>query len=262
MHRRALNGARHGISAGSRPAGLAVLAAAALVVIAAGTDQAQAAPTAPKGQPVGCVARGDSFRESGWRGSRKVALTFDGGPTSQYTASVLHRLAKAKVKSTFFIRGSFIDGHASLLRRAVREGHELANHSWTHPHFPNSLELSRTSKAIRVATGFTPCLFRAPYGSVNGSLFARAREQGMLTIGWDVDSWDSLYDNVSASTVYSRVVNNVRPGSIILMHDGEGPHKGTLQALGPILNALKRKRLYPVTVSELLGLRTKYAKAR
>jgi len=191
-----------------------------------------------------------------------VALTFDGGPTSQYTASVLHRLAKAKVHSTFFIRGAFIKGHTSLLRRELREGHELANHSWTHPHFPNSYELSRTSKAIRAATGFTPCLFRAPYGSVNGGLFSRARQQGMLTIGWDVDSWDSLYDNVSKETVYSRVVNNVRPGSIILMHDGEGPHQGTLQALGPILKALKRKRLYPVTVSELLGLKTKYAKAR
>lgn len=236
----------------------ALVAAGALVALAA--QPAAAAPLAP--QPVGCVAKGDSFRESGWRGSRKVALTFDGGPTRQYTASVLHRLAKAKVHSTFFIRGAFIKGNASLLRRELKEGHELANHSWTHPHFPNSYELSRTSKAIRAATGFTPCLFRAPYGSVNGDLFARARKQGMLTIGWDVDSWDSLYDNVSKETVYSRVVNNVRPGSIILMHDGEGPHQGTIQALGPILAALKRKRLYPVTVSELLGLKTRYAKSK
>lgn len=240
-------------------------AAAAVAASALAAAQPAAAPAAPvtlavKGQPTGCVARGDSFRENGWRGSRKVALTFDGGPTRQYTARVLHRLAKAKVHSTFFIRGSFIPGNAYLLRRELREGHELANHSWSHPHFPNSYELSRTSKAIRSATGFTPCLFRAPYGSVNGSLFARARSQGMLTIGWDVDSWDSLYDNVSKATVYSRVVNQVRPGSIILMHDGEGPHEGTIQALGPILKALKRKRLYPVTVSELLGLKTRYAK--
>jgi peptidoglycan/xylan/chitin deacetylase (PgdA/CDA1 family) len=147
------------------------------------------------------------------------------------------------------------------LRRAVREGHEMANHSWSHPRYPNATELTRTTKAIRSATGFTPCLFRAPYGAVNDSLFARARQQEMLTIGWDVDSWDSLYDNVSKETVYSRVVNQVRPGSIILMHDGEGPHEGTIQALGPILKALKRKKLYPVTVSELLGLRQRYAKA-
>ena len=220
-----------------------------------------AAPFAAERQPVGCVAKGASFREHGWRGSRKVALTFDGGPTRQYTARVLHRLTKAKVRSTFFVRGSFITGNAYLLRRAVREGHEMANHSWSHPRYPNATELTRTTRAIRGATGFTPCLFRAPYGAVNNDLFARARQQDMLTIGWDVDSWDSLYDNVSKETVYSRVVNQVRPGSIILMHDGEGPHEGTIQALGPILKALKRKRLYPVTVSELLGLKTRYAKA-
>lgn len=221
---------------------------------------AGAEPVAAEPKPTGCVAKGASYREHGWRGSRKVAVTFDGGPTSRYTVRVLRRLARAGVHSTFFIRGAFIKGHAGLLRRELREGHELANHSWTHPHFPNAWELMRTSRAIRSATGFTPCLFRAPYGSVNSSLFARARHQGMLTVGWDVDSWDSLYDNVSKGTVYSRVVKNVRPGSIILMHDGEGPHEGTIQALNPILRALKRKRLKPVTVSELLGLRVRHAK--
>ena len=239
----------------------AAVAALAFTVALPAAAPAAPVPLAAQGQPIGCGAKGASFREHGWRGSRKVALTFDGGPTRQYTSRVLGRLAKAKVKSTFFIRGSFIKGNAALLRRELREGHELANHSWTHPRFPNATELSRTSKAIRSATGFTPCLFRAPYGAVNSGLFARARHQGMLTIGWDVDSWDSLYDNVSKQTVYSRVVNQVRPGSIILMHDGEGPHEGTIQALGPILTALKRKRLYPVTVSELLGLRTRYKKA-
>lgn len=257
MHRGTRYGAGSGVEAGLRFAG--PLAVAALIAVIAGIPAAVAAPVAPDRQPVGCVAKGASFREHGWRGSRKVALTFDGGPTSQYTSRVLNRLAKAGVHSTFFIRGAFIKGHTALLRRELREGHELANHSWTHPHFPNAYELSRTTRAIRGATGFTPCLFRAPYGSVNGDLFARARRQGMLTIGWDADSWDSLYDNISTSTVYNRVVSNVRPGSIILMHDGEGSHEATIQALGPILRALKRKRLQPVTVSELLGLRTRYA---
>ena len=239
----------------------AVAAASALAAQpATAASPSPAFPSATERQPVGCVARGASFRESGWRGSRKVALTFDGGPTRQYTARVLNRLAKAKVRSTFFVRGSFIRGNSSLLRRAVREGHEMANHSWSHPRLPNATELSRTTKAIRSATGFTPCLFRAPYGAVNNDLFSRARRQGMLTIGWDVDSWDSLYDNVSKDTVYSRVVNQVRPGSIILMHDGEGPHEGTIQALDPILRALRKKKLYPVTVSELLGLKPRYAR--
>lgn len=208
--------------------------------------------------PTGCQAKGRSFRTRGPRKRRMVALTFDGGPTRQYTPRVLRKLERWGVHSTFFIRGQFIRGNGHFLRQELAAGHELANHSFTHPHFPSSGELKRTTRAIRRATGFTPCLFRAPYGSVNGALLRRARGQGMLTIGWSVDSWDSLYENVSTSTVYSRVVRGVRPGSIILMHDGEGSHRGTLKALGPILRVLKRRKLQAVTVSELLGLRQKY----
>ncbi|MEI6792585.1 MAG: polysaccharide deacetylase family protein [Actinomycetes bacterium] len=203
----------------------------------------------------GCVPQGARYRENGWRGRRWVALTFDGGPTAEYTARVLAQLRQAKVHVTFFIRGQFIKGHTNLLRKELADGHELANHSYSHPHFPSSYELSRTNKLIYQASGYTPCLFRAPYGSIDNALLGRARHLHMLTIGWDVDSWDSLYDNVSKATVYSRVVNRVRPGSIILMHDGEGSHKGTLQALGPILRNLAARHLQVVPVSQLLGLR-------
>jgi peptidoglycan/xylan/chitin deacetylase (PgdA/CDA1 family) len=206
-------------------------------------------------QVTGCVPKGARFRESGWRGRRWVALTFDGGPTAQYTPKVLAQLRRANVRATFFIRGQFIHGHTALLRKQLAAGHELANHSYSHPHFPGSYDISRTSKLIRKATGYTPCLFRAPFGSVDSALLRRVRHQHMLTIGWDVDSWDSLYENVSKSTVYRRVVSGVRPGSIILMHDGEGSHQGTLQALGPILRNLKRRHLKVVPVSQLLGLR-------
>ena len=222
---------------------------------AVGADRA----AAPQPQLTGCVPKGARFRESGWRGRRWVALTFDGGPTSQYTSKVLAQLRKAQVHVTFFIRGQFIHGHTALLRKELAEGHELANHSYSHPHFPGSYDISRTTKLIRDATGYTPCLFRAPYGSVDDALFSRVRHQHMLTIGWDVDSWDSLYDNVSESTVYSRVVKGARPGSIILMHDGEGSHQGTLKALGPILRNLKRRHLQVVPVSKLLGLRQRTA---
>ncbi|MSX01958.1 MAG: polysaccharide deacetylase family protein [Actinobacteria bacterium] len=218
----------------------------------------QSSVAAALAAPTGCVPKGARFRENGWRGRRRVALTFDGGPTSQYTAKVLSKLRAAKVHATFFIRGQFIKGHTRLVRRELAEGHELANHSYSHPHFPGSYDISRTTALIRKATGFRTCLFRAPYGSVDSALLGRVRHQHMLTIGWDVDSWDSLYDNVSSSTVYGRVVRGVRPGSIILMHDGEGPHQGTLQALGPILRNLKRRHFQVVPVSRLLGLRSTY----
>lgn len=205
--------------------------------------------------PIGCVAKGSRLRDHGPRKKRAVALTFDGGPTAYYTPRVLRKLRRAGVPATFFIRGQFIHGHGDLLRKEVRAGHELANHSFSHPHFPSSAELKKTNRLIRGATGFKPCLFRPPYGSVDSALVRRSWREGMLTITWDVDSWDSLYEHVSASTVYSRVVGNVRPGSIILMHDGEGSHQGTLKALDPILRFLRKKHYRLVTVSELLGLR-------
>lgn len=265
--RRANTAIRNGRARGRRllPAAALVLAAcaAAVAVPAAATPAQQ--PSGERGDratatevPSGCQAKGRSFRTRGPRKPRKVALTFDGGPTRQYTPRVLRKLERWGVKSTFFIRGQFIRGNGRFLRQELADGHELANHSFTHPRFPSSGELKRTTRAIRAAAGYTPCLFRAPYGAVNAALVRRARQQGMLTIGWTVDSWDSLYENVSATTVYSRVVRGVRPGSIILMHDGEGSHRGTLRALGPILRVLKRRKLEAVTVSELLGLRQKY----
>ena len=233
-----------------------LLGAVLLAVHAAPSARATGADSAVEAQPqlTGCIPKGTRYREHGSRGRRWVALTFDGGPTSQYTPKVLAQLRKAKLHVTFFIRGQFIKGHTGLLRQALADGHEFANHSYSHPHFPGSYEISRTTTLIRKATGYTPCLFRAPYGSIDNALLSRVRSQHMLTIGWDVDSWDSLYDNVSKATIYSRVVERVRPGSIILMHDGEGSHKGTLQALGPILANLKRRHLEVVPVSKLLGL--------
>ena len=231
-----------------------------LILVAAGLLSVSAEVIGPAGaattkSPTGCVPKGGAYREAGSRRHRWVALTFDGGPTWGYTARILNRLKRDHVRATFFIRGQFIAGRTGLLRRELGAGHELANHSWSHPHLPGWRQLERTSHAIRNATAFTPCLFRSPYGDLNSALITRARHQRMLTIGWTVDSWDSLYENVSSQTIYSRVVNRVRPGAIILMHDGEGSHPGTLRALEPILAALRRKHLNPVTVSQLLGLR-------
>ena len=237
-------------------AGVAVLSLAAVVVLTGRDPAGAGAVSAVDPLPTGCIAKGSRLREHGPRKRRAVALTFDGGPTGYYTPRVLRKLRRAGVPATFFIRGQFIRGHEDLLRKEIRQGHELANHSFSHPHLPSSGELKKTNRVIRGVTGYKPCIFRPPYGSVDSALIRRVWREGMLTITWDVDSWDSLYEDVSASTVYSRVVGNVRPGSIILMHDGEGSHHGTLKALDPILRYLHRKHYRLVTVSQLLGLRS------
>lgn len=199
---------------------------------------------------IGCRSRPPLLRERGPSRGRKVALTFDGGP-SAHTTRVLDHLRRAGVHATFFIRGEYVPGRTALLRRIHREGHELANHSHTHPHLPSFRELVRTSRLIQATTGFRPCVFRAPYGALNRRLIANAWRLGMVTVQWDVDTLDSL--GGGSATVYSRATRRSRAGSIILMHDGPGARPALVAQVPRILAALRRRGLRQVTVSELLG---------
>jgi peptidoglycan-N-acetylglucosamine deacetylase len=146
------------------------------------------------------------------------------------------------------------------MRRTLRAGHELANHSYSHPHLPSFRELARTNRLIRRLTGFEPCLFRPPFGAWNSRLIGDARRLGMLTIYWDVDSHDSV--GAGAATVFSRVTGLARGGSIVLMHDGPGQEPATRAALPRVLRALRRKGYRLVTVSELLGLKQRFRRPR
>ncbi|HVE68054.1 MAG TPA: polysaccharide deacetylase family protein [Solirubrobacteraceae bacterium] len=214
--------------------------------------------------PTGCAARGASYRTSGPRSRRAVALTFADGPSS-YTARTLDILRRHGAKGTFFVIGQQVSGGRAVLRRALREGHELANHSWNHANLSGGgrAQLRDTNAAIRRATGFTPCLFRAPYGAVSGTLIGQARDLGMLTIQWDVDPQDWARPGADAIAARrpagaARVLGNARSGSIVVMHDGGGPREQTLAALPHMISTLRRRGYRLVTVSELLGLRPTY----
>jgi peptidoglycan/xylan/chitin deacetylase (PgdA/CDA1 family) len=211
-------------------------------------------PTRPP-RGVGCIARPPRFRERGTARRRAVALSFDGGPTG-YTPRVLAALRRYHAHATFFLLGRFIPAHAELVRRERKDGNELANHSYTHPHLPSFAQLAHTSALIRRASGFTPCLFRAPYGETNARLIADAWRLRMSTIQWDVDTLDSL--GAGPRTVYRRATALARPGSIILMHDGDGDYRASLRMLPLILSGLRRHHLRIVTVSQLLGFRTRW----
>jgi peptidoglycan/xylan/chitin deacetylase (PgdA/CDA1 family) len=213
--------------------------------------------------PTGCVPRGSSYRSNGSRERRAVALTFDDGP-GPYTPRVLDILKRHRVKGTFFLIGQQVSGGASTLRRALREGHALANHSWNHADLSGGGmgQLTRTNRAIRRATGYTPCLFRAPYGAVSDLLIGQARDDGMLTIGWDVDPQDWARPGSGAIEAggpasAARILGGTRSGSIVLMHDAGGPRDQTVAALPNIIATLKRRGYRMVTVPELLGLRPK-----
>jgi peptidoglycan/xylan/chitin deacetylase (PgdA/CDA1 family) len=205
--------------------------------------------------PIGCKRGGNPFRLNGPRNRKLVALTFDDGP-GPYTASVIRALVRNKAKGTFFVLGQNIPGWERQLQRQLGWGFEIGNHSFSHPQYPSAGQLSMTTQRIKRATGFTPCLFRPPYGAVNRSLIGRARSLGMMSINWDVDPQD--WSTPGSGAIYSRVVNNVRPGSIVVMHDGGGPRGQTVAALPSIIRTLRARGYRFATVTELLRHRFVY----
>jgi len=223
------------------------------------TDEAPNAPvtaTAPQPQVVGCKAGGSSYRTNGPRDKRVVALTFDDGPFP-LTPKFYDVLEREHVPGTFFLIGDQVPGKGALLKRALRDGFALGDHTWTHANVSGdgpaaARQITLTKNAIRRATGYTPCLFRAPGGAVSGALISEARGLGMNTIEWDVDPTD--WSTPGTDAIYSRVVSMTQPGSIILMHDGGGPRGQTLAALPRIIDTLRARGYKFETVPQLLGL--------
>ncbi|MDQ6810227.1 MAG: polysaccharide deacetylase family protein [Verrucomicrobiota bacterium] len=187
-----------------------------------------------------------------------VAMTFDDGPSAALTPKLLDLLAAHHMKATFFVVGENAAEHPEILRRAVKEGHEIANHSWSHPNLGKMgddgvrRELQKTDDAIKAALGVRPTLMRPPYGS----LTARQKhwihdEFGYRIIIWDVDPLD--WKRPGPSVVTSRILKEARPGSIILAHDIHAP---TIEAMPATFDQLQAKGFKFVTVSELLSMAT------
>jgi peptidoglycan/xylan/chitin deacetylase (PgdA/CDA1 family) len=215
---------------------------------------------------IGCKASGPAFVSRGPSRGRMVALTFDDGPwNSPPTSAFLAVLERKHVVATFFEIGDQIgtyDPRGAIERRMLRDGDMIGDHTWSHPNVAGggsfaAGQISSTANAIRRATGgFTPCLFRAPYGFVSSALISEARSMRFTTIQWDVDPRDWSLPGTDA--VYNTVVSNVRPGSIVLQHFGGGPRYQTLAALPREIDTLRRRGYHFVTVTQLLGYRLIY----
>lgn len=156
---------------------------------------------------------------------RVVALTFDDGPDEVMTPKVLEVLGRYGIKATFFLVGEKVDKHPELVRQLVREGHIVANHTYSHRGvFPLSSgqvvmrELLACRKSIKDAVGFSPLLFRPPFGVTNPIIGRAVNHCGLKTIGWSVRSLDTVEDK-SRAEVCHRVVSKLHPGAIILLHD-------------------------------------------
>jgi peptidoglycan/xylan/chitin deacetylase (PgdA/CDA1 family) len=183
-------------------------------------------------------------------------MTFDDGPHAENTPRLLDMLKKRDIKATFFVVGQCVVEHPAIMKRIVAEGHEIANHSWSHPLLTKmgedtvNAQIQKTHDAIVAATGVTPKLFRPPYGgfSLNQRNWAN-QKWGYKIILWDVDPLDWKYRN--AARVHSEIMKLTVPGSIILSHD---IHKTTVDAMPETLDALAAKGFKFVTVSELLAM--------
>jgi peptidoglycan/xylan/chitin deacetylase (PgdA/CDA1 family) len=203
-------------------------------------------------QPVGCTT-GASPVFHGPRRNKRVALTFDDGP-SGYTPKVLRILKHEHAKATFFEIGAQVPAYASGARAVIDSGNEIANHSMHHETRPGGASMRETNGRIKRATGFEPCLFRPPGGGFDSRLLSRARGLGMATVIWDVDPRD--WSTPGAGAIYGRVVSAVRPGSIVVLHDGGGNRRQTVAALPHIIHTLRGRGYHLVTVTKLLHQRT------
>ncbi len=213
-------------------------------------------------RPVGCVRRGPAVAYRSGPPRRVVALTFDDGPAPD-TPAFVSLLASQHVPATFFMIGRQITPvYRAALRRELRAGDALGDHTYTHLDLETlnagevRSQLSGTVRAVRGLTGYTPCVFRPPYGDYNGSVVATAAALGLATILWNVDPADYTQPGVRA--IEQRVLVQTQPGSIILSHDGGGLRGQTLAAYPDIIRALRRRGYRFETVPQLLGLRTVY----
>ena len=185
-----------------------------------------------------------------------IALTFDDGPHRDHTAKLLDILKQEEVPATFFVLGRNVQAHPQLVRRMAADGHEVGNHTWSHPALPSigadrvNHELSKTSNIIQEVTGQPPTIMRPPYGALDqGTKQQIWGNHQMHIILWSVDPLD--WKKPGAKIIRQRLVSRAAPGAILLAHD---IHLGTIQAIPGVIQDLKSKGYQFVTVSQLLSL--------
>lgn len=213
--------------------------------------------TVPRLRVASCQARGPWLvHEGDPEVGKAVALTFDDGPGA-LTAPVLRILRREQAPATFFALGTMVRRDPAIIDTLVQAGHAMGNHSDTHPvlNGGDGRQLTRTNRALTGAGAPQPCLFRAPYGENPPAVVDLARDLGMVTVHWNTDPGD--WRNASSDQMVATTLAQVRPGSIIVLHDGAS---GTSmpRALPRIIDSLAERGYRFLTVPELLRLPVTY----
>ncbi len=187
-----------------------------------------------------------------------VALTFDDGPDPVITPAIVKVLDKYQVKGSFFFMGEEIPSNKKAVAAVHDSGHLILNHSYSHKELTKLsadkllVEIEHTNELIRELTGCTPAIIRPPYGTLDEKTLEELSKAGMTSVLWSLDSLDwSLRDR---NYIVKNVLDNVRPGEIILMHSN-GDKSETLAALPTIIEGLRQRGYDMVDLSTLLGIK-------
>ena len=234
---------------------LSLLAVMLLLVLPTVASEQNTAATPHAPLPTAGVTEKITFTEVNVDGPY-IAMTFDDGPHATNTPKLLEMAAKRHIKLTFFVLGECVEQNPTVLQREVAEGHEIGNHSWSHPNLAKlsdeavHSQLQRTEDIIVKTAGVKPKLMRPPYGE----LTKRQRiwvnhDFGYKVILWAVDPLD--WKRPGPSVVARRIIAGTRAGSIILSHD---IHPPTIEAMPRVFDALLARGFKFVTVSELLAM--------
>jgi peptidoglycan/xylan/chitin deacetylase (PgdA/CDA1 family) len=199
---------------------------------------------------------------SGGRAKPAVALTFDDGPSPRYTPAILALLKRYHAQGTFFVLGRKVEEHPGLIKAMLATGHEVGNHTYSHPHLPQTDHLGRARELERtqLALEVLGCqrqgrIMRPPYSEYDQRLISYLDHTDRNMILWNVDSGD--WRGLEAPAIVGNVLSQVKNGAIIIFHDsdesGEADRTPTVKALKTILPALQQTGYRLVTVSELLA---------
>ena len=197
------------------------------------------------------------FIKNGSRNEKIIALTFDDGPHPKETDEILDVLDKYNVKGTFFVVGKHANWYSEPLKRAAKEGHEIGNHTFSHPDISTlsteqiKTEIKECEDTLVKLTGKKPTLFRPPYGSYSKDKLSQiAKDSGYKIILWTtIDAKD--WKNPPSSQISEIIVNKAQNGDIILLHDYGT--ENTVKALDIIIPAMIKKGYKFVTVSDLIN---------
>lgn len=182
-----------------------------------------------------------------------LSISFDAAWGDGQTGELLEILDRCRIKTTFFVSGDWAERYPQSVKALSEAGHEICNHSNTHPHMSElsreqmEKELSDCNDKIEAITGKKPALFRPPYGDYSNDVIEVVNSLNMHCVQWDIDSLD--WQRPSAQEMKERVLSGIRPGSIILFHNGA---EGTLEALLQTIEAILAEGYRIVPLSELI----------